>query len=68
MKRDIFAIVGATASGKSDLALKLAKELNGIILSVDSLSLYKEIDIASAKPSKDELKEVLHFGIDEIYT
>jgi tRNA dimethylallyltransferase len=67
MKRDIFAIVGATASGKSDLALSLAKELNGVILSVDSLSIYKEIDIASAKPSKDELKEILHFGVDEIY-
>ena len=67
MKKDIFAIVGPTASGKSDLAIELARELNGVILSVDSLSIYKEIDIASAKPSKEELKEILHFGIDEVY-
>ncbi len=59
-------ITGPTASGKSDLALQLAMQYNGIILSVDSLSIYKEIDIASAKPSKKELQQVLHFGIDEL--
>jgi len=64
---DIIAIVGPTASGKSDLALKLAKENSGVILSVDSLSVYKEIDIASAKPTKEELAEVKHFGIDVLY-
>ncbi|WP_200763340.1 tRNA (adenosine(37)-N6)-dimethylallyltransferase MiaA [Nitrosophilus alvini] len=61
------AIIGPTASGKSDLALKIAKKHNAYILSLDSLSIYKEIDIASAKPSKEELKSVRHFGIDEIY-
>jgi tRNA dimethylallyltransferase len=64
---DIIAIIGPTASGKSDLALKLAKKIDAIILSVDSLSVYKEIDIASAKPSKEELNEVKHFGIDLLY-
>ncbi|NPA11818.1 MAG: tRNA (adenosine(37)-N6)-dimethylallyltransferase MiaA [Epsilonproteobacteria bacterium] len=63
----MFAIIAPTASGKSELALKLAKELGYEILSLDSLSIYKEIDIASAKPSKDELKEVKHYGVDEIY-
>jgi tRNA dimethylallyltransferase len=58
------AIIGPTASGKSELAINIAKKSNSYILSLDSLSIYKEIDIASAKPSKDELKEVLHFGID----
>ena len=67
MKRDIFAIVGPTASGKSDMALSLATKLNSIILSVDSLSVYKEIDIASAKPSKEELEAIKHFGIDILY-
>jgi len=67
MKREIFAIIGPTASGKSDLSLKIAKKINAIILSVDSLSVYKEIDIASAKPSRSELKEVKHFGINLIY-
>ncbi len=63
----MFAIIGPTASGKSDLALKLAQKLNFEILSLDSLSIYKEIDIASAKPSKEELSLVKHFGINEIY-
>jgi len=63
----LFAIIGPTASGKSNLAINLAKKLNYEILSLDSLSIYKEIDIASAKPSKEELKEVKHYGVDEIY-
>lgn len=58
------AIIGPTASGKSDLAIKIAKKTDSYILSIDSLSIYKEIDIVSAKPSKDELNEVKHFGID----
>jgi tRNA dimethylallyltransferase len=61
------ALIGPTASGKSDLALQLAQENNAYILSLDSLSLYKEIDIASAKPSKEELSQVKHFGVDLIY-
>ncbi len=66
-EKDIIAIVGPTASGKSDLSLELAQKLGGVILSVDSLAVYKEIDIASAKPSREELKLVKHFGIDELY-
>ena len=58
------AIIGPTASGKSDLAIKIAKKIDAYILSIDSLSIYKEIDIVSAKPSKEELFEVKHFGID----
>lgn len=58
------AIIGPTASGKSDLAIKIAKQIDAYILSIDSLSIYKEIDIVSAKPSKDELSQVKHFGID----
>ena len=58
------AIIGTTASGKSDLAIKVAREFNAVILSLDSLCLYKEIDIASAKPNKDELELVSHFGVD----
>ncbi len=58
------AIIGPTASGKSDLAIKVAKKIGAYILSIDSLSIYKEIDIVSAKPSKQELQSVKHFGID----
>ena len=63
----MFALIGPTASGKSDLALNLAKKLNYEILSLDSLSIYKEIDIASAKPSKEELSQIKHYGVNEIY-
>jgi len=61
------AIIGPTASGKSDLAIEMALKHNAYILSIDSLSIYKEINIASAKPSKGELDQVNHFGVDEIY-
>jgi len=58
------AILGPTASGKSALALELAQKYNGVILSIDSLALYRYIDIASAKPSPEELRLVPHYGID----
>ena len=58
------AIIGPTASGKSDLAIKVALQIDAYILSIDSLSIYKEIDIVSAKPSREELNAVKHFGID----
>lgn len=58
------AIIGPTASGKSDLAIKIAKKIDAYILSIDSLSIYKEIDIVSAKPSKEEQGSIKHFGID----
>ena len=66
MKSNIkqLAIIGPTASGKSDLAIKIAKQTNSYILSIDSLSIYKEIDIVSAKPSIAELSLIKHFGID----
>ncbi len=66
MNSDIkqLAIIGPTASGKSDLAIKIAKKIDAYILSIDSLSIYKEIDIVSAKPSSDELNSVKHFGIN----
>jgi len=61
------AIIGPTASGKSDLAITIAKKIDAYILSIDSLSIYKEIDIVSAKPSKEERDSIEHFGIDYLY-
>ncbi len=61
------AIIGATASGKSALSIEVAKKYNCIVLSLDSLSVYKDIDIASAKPTLEEREGIRHFGIDEIY-
>lgn len=60
------ALIGSTASGKTALSIRLAKKLDAYILSLDSLSIYKEIDIASAKPTLKEREGILHFGIDEI--
>jgi tRNA dimethylallyltransferase len=61
------AIIGPTASGKSDLAIKIAKQIDAYILSIDSLSVYKEIDVVSAKPSKNDLESIKHFGINILY-
>lgn len=61
------AIIGTTASGKTALALDLASLFNGVILSLDSLCVYKQIDIASAKPTKFELESVPHFGVDLLF-
>ena len=61
------AIIGSTASGKTSLAIKVAKHMNAHILSLDSLSIYKEIDIVSAKPTLEEQEGIVHFGIDVIY-
>ena len=60
------AIIAPTASGKTALSIKLAKKLNAVILSLDSLSVYKEIDIASAKPTEEERDGIIHFGIDKV--
>lgn len=60
------AIIGTTASGKSALALELAQRFEAKILSLDSLAIYREIDIASAKPTSQELCAVKHYGIDVI--
>ncbi|MBZ7932923.1 tRNA (adenosine(37)-N6)-dimethylallyltransferase MiaA [Campylobacter molothri] len=60
------AIIGTTASGKTHLANLLAKNFDAVILSLDSLCVYKEINIASAKPSKEELENFHYFGINLI--
>lgn len=58
------ALIGPTASGKSALAVQIAKKVGGVILSLDSLSIYKDINIASAKPTIAERNGIEHFGID----
>ena len=61
------ALIGPTASGKTALSIKVAKHMDAHILSLDSLSIYKEIDIVSAKPTTKEREGVRHFGIDLLY-
>ena len=64
--KTVIVILGPTASGKSDVAVKLAKKLNGEIISADSRQIYKYMDIGTNKPSKKQLKTVLHHLINII--
>lgn len=61
------ALIGPTASGKTALSIEIAQKMDAYILSLDSLSIYKEIDIVSAKPTKEERAGIEHFGIDHLY-
>ena len=60
----LIVICGATASGKSGLALEIAQRLNSVIISADSRQIYKEFDIGTAKPTVAEQKLVPHYQID----
>lgn len=60
----LITICGATATGKSGLALTLAQRLNSVILSADSRQVYREFDIGTAKPSSVEQRQVPHYLID----
>lgn len=64
MKQKIIAIVGPTAVGKSKMAVLLAKKFDGEIISADSIQLYKDLNIGSAKVTKKEMEGVKHYGID----
>lgn len=64
MKPELIIICGATASGKSQLALDVAKKLNTSIVYADSLAIYKDLDIGTAKPTKQEMQEVKHYLVD----
>ena len=60
----IICVVGPTASGKTELALRLAETLSGEIVSCDSMQLYRRMDIGTAKPTPDELARARHHMID----
>lgn len=60
----ILGVVGPTASGKTSLAVELAKEYNGEVISCDSMQIYKHIDIATAKPTVEEMQGIKHHLID----
>lgn len=64
MKQPIIVIAGPTASGKTDLAIKLAKKYNGEIICADSRSIYKGMDIGTAKPTPEEQRQVPHHLLD----
>ena len=64
MNDKIIAVAGPTASGKSALALELCKRLDGELISLDSMQIYRGLDIGTAKPTKAEQAEVCHHMID----
>ena len=68
MKKKAVAIVGPTASGKTSLSIEIAKKFNGEIVSADSMQIYKKMNIATAKPSEEEMAEVKHHLIGFVDT
>ena len=65
-KIPILVVAGPTASGKTALAVELAKEYNGEVISADSMQIYKKLDIGSAKPTKAEMEGIPHHMLDII--
>jgi len=61
---NIICIAGPTASGKTALAVELAKELGGEVVSCDSMQVYRRMDIGTAKPTQDEMQGVPHHMLD----
>tara|TARA_B100000959_G_C14950207_1_gene611611 strand:+ start:814 stop:1731 length:918 start_codon:yes stop_codon:yes gene_type:complete len=65
-KKKLIVIIGPTASGKTDLAIKVASEFKSEIISADSRQFYKELNIGTAKPSKYELSTINHHFINNL--
>ena len=57
-------ILGPTGSGKTGISIKIAKEIDGEIISADSRAIYKDMDIGTAKPTKEEMDGIPHYGLD----
>ncbi|MFA6227160.1 MAG: tRNA (adenosine(37)-N6)-dimethylallyltransferase MiaA [Candidatus Paceibacterota bacterium] len=64
MKKKILVILGPTATGKSDIAVKLAQIFNGEIIGADSRQVYKELNLASGKITKKEMGGIKHYLLD----
>ena len=63
-KQKVIVICGPTASGKTNLSIEVAKRLNGEIVSADSMQIYKEMDIGTAKPTEEEKQGINHYLLD----
>ena len=64
MKDKVIVICGPTASGKTALSIELAKKVNGEIVSADSMQIYKDMNIGTAKPTIEEMQGIKHFLLD----
>ena len=63
-KPTVIVICGPTASGKTALSIELAKKINGEIISADSMQIYKDMDIGTAKPDVEEMQGIKHYLLD----
>ena len=63
-KEKVIVICGPTASGKTALSIELAKQINGEIVSADSMQIYKDMDIGTAKPTQEEMQGIKHYLMD----
>ena len=63
-KPKVIVICGPTASGKTALSIELAKKINGEIISCDSMQIYKDMNIGTAKPDKEEMQGIKHYLLD----
>lgn len=63
-KPKVIVICGPTASGKTGLSIELAKKINGEIVSCDSMQIYKDMTIGTAKPTQEEMQGITHYLID----
>ena len=63
-KQEIIVICGPTASGKTKLGIEVADKINGEIISADSMQIYKDMDIGTAKPTEEERRQAVHHLID----
>ena len=63
-KSKLIAIVGETASGKTGVAIEAAKRWNGEVICADSRTIYKGMDVGTAKPTTDEMEGITHYGLD----
>lgn len=64
LENTLICIVGPTASGKTELSIKIAKYINAEIISADSMQIYKGLDIATAKPTEKEKQGIVHHMLD----
>jgi len=64
MKQTVIVVAGPTASGKSGLGIELAKKLNGVVISADSMQIYKRLDVGTAKVTVEEAQGIKHELID----
>ena len=62
----VIVICGPTASGKTSLSIELAKKINGEIVSADSMQIYDEMQIGTAKPDEEEMQGIKHYLIGNV--